>query len=449
MSMDYIVYNSRRIPITPFRRTRIFDGDSLYSVFQLKYVEDPDKDFRYNSYFLNDDGFCVDFFINVPCGKCDACKKRYIGSLRQRARFACEECDTDVLFVTLSYNNDHLPAGCLPSMRDVQLFKKRLSELCRSRYGVNLKYFVCSEIGSKTGRPHYHMLIYNFPNFRMLNDVEIPFKIQHFMYCWRENERDGKHMLSFPKYVSNNYRVFKQDVTAKDYDSKSFGFVSLRVVNSIQASSYVSKYVSKHATDKRLFKSISVNLGLGFAMKYLKYAFSSPDRSFSYVSKVDGKLTSAQLCSYYLKKLLPTKSVLFPTVVRRSIISSVYFCRHIIHDPYGRFSRSLVRDAFNVLQDLHDSFPDFEVKDMLYNSHYKNYFHEDKAEFYSESFCKFLVNSFVDLLNAYKAFKIDLSYLFKRDDYFRTMVNSPCEYAAILAKKFRKERSNLIARSKL
>lgn len=449
MTMDYVCYNGRTVSITPIHRRRVFDGDSFYKVFGFYYKSDPDKEFRSNSYFLHDSGMMVDFFIPVKCGKCDACKSNKLFSLRQRARFACEECDTDVLFLTLTYNDKHVPFDFFPSKRHLQLFKKRLSELCRSRYGVHLKYFAFSEIGKK-GRPHYHLLVYNFPNFRELGDLEAPFKSLHISYCWRDNERVGRHLLSFPEFVKRDYQLYEISESKKKrpIDLRSFGFHTLKIVNSSQASSYVSKYVSKHATDKRLFKLVSVNLGLEFARKHLEFAKHSVDRSFQYVSKVDGQLTTAQLSSYYIQKLLPSLSVLFPRVVRYSIVDTIFVCRHILFAPYGRFSKDLVHRAYDVISDVRSTFPDYEIKDIETNYLYKSKIHEFPY-YLSESRCKSLVRNFVAVLNAYKDLKVDLSFDASRSAYFSNMVNPPEHYATIIAQKFRRERSRLISSARL
>ena len=75
------------------------------------------------------------------------------------------------LFVTLTYDDEHLPIErigsdlfqtnvAVVSKRDVQLFMKRL----RKKYeDYKMRYFVTSEYGAKNGRPHYHMILFGFP----------------------------------------------------------------------------------------------------------------------------------------------------------------------------------------------------------------------------------------------------------------------------------------------
>lgn len=64
---------------------------------------------------------------------------------------------SDSAFVTLTYDNDHLPAGGTLVKRDLQLFMKRL----RKEYPPGLRFFACGEYGEISLRPHYHLLLLN------------------------------------------------------------------------------------------------------------------------------------------------------------------------------------------------------------------------------------------------------------------------------------------------
>lgn len=64
-------------------------------------------------------------------------------------------------FITLTYDTSCVPITQKGYMtldkRDIQLFMKRL----RKENKEQLKYYLCGEYGSKTMRPHYHMIIFN------------------------------------------------------------------------------------------------------------------------------------------------------------------------------------------------------------------------------------------------------------------------------------------------
>ena len=99
--------------------------------------------------------------INVPCGQCVGCK---LERSRQWAMRIVHEaqCHTANVFLTLTYDDDHLPLGSTLVKHDIQLFHKRLhNRLLRSR-GTGIRFYYCGEYGETTRRPHYHSIIFNY-----------------------------------------------------------------------------------------------------------------------------------------------------------------------------------------------------------------------------------------------------------------------------------------------
>lgn len=100
---------------------------------------------------------------SVGCGKCIACR------VNRRREWTLRLCHEEVFsdsafFVTLTYDEDHIPfdvnGNMAVSVDDVQRFMKRLRKACP---GYRIRYFLNSEYGPETGRPHYHALIFNIP----------------------------------------------------------------------------------------------------------------------------------------------------------------------------------------------------------------------------------------------------------------------------------------------
>lgn len=92
----------------------------------------------------------------VPCGKCPAClanqRQEWVFRLKQEylaSRFA--------LFVTLTYDEEHCPKDMCVNKKDVQDFHKRLRKHFPSR---DLRFYLVSEYGDHTFRPHYHGLYF-------------------------------------------------------------------------------------------------------------------------------------------------------------------------------------------------------------------------------------------------------------------------------------------------
>lgn len=71
------------------------------------------------------------------------------------------------IFVTLTYDEDHLPADGSLIPRHLQLFIKRLRKAAATsgtvlqRAGRGIRFFASGEYGDVSGRPHYHALLFN------------------------------------------------------------------------------------------------------------------------------------------------------------------------------------------------------------------------------------------------------------------------------------------------
>lgn len=107
-----------------------------------------------------DMGFNVTDGLPFPCGQCLSCRinKRRVWTLRLMLENYYHE---KAAFVTLTYNDDMLPYSVdgLPILckQDLQLWLKRL----RKRFsGYKIRYYAAGEYGTKTHRPHYHVIVY-------------------------------------------------------------------------------------------------------------------------------------------------------------------------------------------------------------------------------------------------------------------------------------------------
>ncbi len=127
------------------------------------------------------------YYINVPCGKCLECSDKKKNDLFVRASFeylSMLKAGGTAYFVTLTYANN-----CLPSFNhrpcfnraDVVTFLRRLRarhfKFCK-KFGYSyhgIRYFVTSEYGHETHRPHYHMVIFcHHP----INEYLIPYLVR-------------------------------------------------------------------------------------------------------------------------------------------------------------------------------------------------------------------------------------------------------------------------------
>lgn len=119
----------------------------------------------------------------IPCGKCLGCRLEYSKQWATRCMLELPYHEHSY-FLTLTYDNDHLPFNeyvnddgeILEHMTlrksDLQKFFKRLRiNYERSGHDNHLKTYSCGEYGDKFGRPHYHCIVFGLS----IDDLELDF----------------------------------------------------------------------------------------------------------------------------------------------------------------------------------------------------------------------------------------------------------------------------------
>lgn len=100
------------------------------------------------------DGY-ADRPVSVPCGRCLGCRL-------ERAREWAVRCMHEAslyernCFVTLTYDEEHMPPGRSLRPEDFVRFMKRARHVF-----PGIRYFQCGEYGEKLGRPHHHAVLFN------------------------------------------------------------------------------------------------------------------------------------------------------------------------------------------------------------------------------------------------------------------------------------------------
>lgn len=95
--------------------------------------------------------------LDLPCGQCVGCR---LERSRQWAVRCMHEASlyNENSFLTLTYSDANLPLDSSLHLEHFQKFMKRL----RRRYASKtIRFYHCGEYGERSGRPHYHALLFN------------------------------------------------------------------------------------------------------------------------------------------------------------------------------------------------------------------------------------------------------------------------------------------------
>lgn len=165
------------------------------------------------------DGY-VDLPQTVSCGQCIGCRlersRQWAIRCLHESQLHPQNC-----FITLTYDNAHLPPLGTLVLEDYQKFMKRL----RKRYGEGIRFFHCGEYGEKFARPHYHACLFNF-------------------------DFEDKTLFSVKK---GNRLYISQSLS----ELWPFGFSTIGDVT-FQSAAYVARYITKKINGKQALQHYEV-----------------------------------------------------------------------------------------------------------------------------------------------------------------------------------------------
>lgn len=150
----------------------------------------------------------IDIPVTLPCGQCVGCR---LERSRQWAIRCVHESQMhdDNSFITLTFNDQHLPDD---NSLDIVVFQKFMKRLRKRLSPTLIRFYACGEYGEIYGRPHYHACIfgYSFPD-------KTPWK------------------------TTNGVTIYRSALLEKIWP---FGYSSIGNVN-FQSAAYVARYILK------------------------------------------------------------------------------------------------------------------------------------------------------------------------------------------------------------
>lgn len=218
--------------------------------------------------------------FGIPCGRCTGCRldkaRQWATRCLHEAKLYEENC-----FLTLTYDDQHLPETNSVDVREWQLFMKRL----RDRVEPRLRFFACGEYGENNYRAHYHALIFNF---------DFPDKT-----LWKETKAGNRLYRS--KLLEELWPYGFSTIGAVNHQSA--GYVARYTMKKIGGDKAADHYLRPHPLSGKLyqvkpeFAVMSRRPGLGHAyVERFKSDFFPSD-----FIVVDGRKTPVP--RYYLKQL--------------------------------------------------------------------------------------------------------------------------------------------------
>ena len=294
------------------------------------------------SYFVcEDSGEMMSSTMYVECGKCACCLERKRHHFSSLCEMESQQHDKLPLFITLTYHDDNLPCEGLRNS-DVQKYFKRIRRTLDKRHiSHNLRYAYCGEYGSQS-RPHYHVLLYGFPEDSFTNFLKVEFFLRK---KW------------------------------------NLGFVLIKPVDNVtNVAKYIGKYMTKAGKQTpdcyeiAPFVRHSVNMGVDFVRSVVTPVAKNGYQQLFYKDKFSGKLCNLPFTKYYINKVYPgvsqckvedrNSNLLY---TRSSLFGDSYFASEL--RPYVDMSsyvdNQVIRDRW--YQGLFDSLPDISPVERAYN----------------------------------------------------------------------------------
>lgn len=236
-----------RYEVTPWQSSRWFE-EFPYSMFGniKRQIQTSDELAQY--YVIDGNDEEIPLFLQVPCGKCVLCREHKSMEWVSRAMCETQTSSSYAYFITLTYNDLHCPTNGVRK-RAVQLFMKRLRVNISRHVGesVNIRFYLCSEYGSKSGRPHYHAILWNVPYLDSSMAI-------HLDMLQKIIQRSWSFMVSKKRYdeLPNTLDKYGEAVY-KYYDSDThryralYGYTTCSVCNEKRVR-YCMKYMRKEST---------------------------------------------------------------------------------------------------------------------------------------------------------------------------------------------------------
>lgn len=236
---------------------------------------------RYTNVFTKGTGYKS---IQVPCGKCVECLKKYQNDWMLRINEEIKHHGYKGCFLTLTYSPEHVPTVI---DKDTGVFYysvcKRHVQNCIKRFRTNFyrkhgklakfSYFVTSEYGPRTLRPHYHAIFCGLSREDMLpfiSDWQSNYGFVNAKDLYGDVSKAARYVA---KYCSKG--VFENPFVKQGFVAKTFHLISKGLGRSFADIPSVQRYYYKWpASEKYDLKAMQSSPGVIYSDKFLEFVTS-------------------------------------------------------------------------------------------------------------------------------------------------------------------------------
>ena len=147
---------------------RDFSNLNIYSLEWNKAIKDRSVFYSFNRAAKKYGIKSFIKYVNIPCGHCEECNKSKSRSWAFRILKEAEKYNNN-FFITFTYDDEFLPMVRVYDnyvntliYDEISKFNKKLKTYLK-RKGLNstFRFYGVGEYGSKTLRPHYHVIYFN------------------------------------------------------------------------------------------------------------------------------------------------------------------------------------------------------------------------------------------------------------------------------------------------
>lgn len=208
----------------------------------------------------------IDYYINVDCGRCINCFRKYMSAWRFRLLHECMSLSQQQMNRTYFASLTIEPRWYSEKKQQLKKYVRQFLERVRYEYGHSVRHFIVTERGEEKQRLHFHAIFF---------DTDVPMAAFHNL--WKYGFVKIRRLVGHPKYSVSQSVSYCTSYVTKGKKGRIDNIISpedfpLVLVSPGIGKSYVHRsYTIHHQPNGVLFPSaFEVNGTLRSLPRYLR-----------------------------------------------------------------------------------------------------------------------------------------------------------------------------------